>query len=202
MIKMKSTFLSLIFLMLVASGSLFAQQDNELLRMLNNQFGHSDTLTSSYSGFVHTNWKQAGIGVNTKRLLFMYNTTVLPVFKNYKADVTMADVAFDNQQYISGGLPELTYEVNYKYDVIMVGYIIRFSHNLYPYVGTGTAVKTDMIKVTDPNVSPDVYTVKGKSETLATGVVGVIYTMPHNITIEGSLQINPLLPFLGVGLRL
>lgn len=179
--------LILFCLLFVIPCSLFAQQDNELWQILGVQFTHSDTLTSSYSGFIHTNWKQAGVGINAKRLLLMYNTTVLPVFKNYKANMTMADVPVT-----------ASYEINYKYDVIMVGYILRFSHNLYPYVGTGTAVKTEMIEVNDAN---DIYTVKGKSETLATGVVGAIYTVQHNITIEGCLQINPLLPFLGIGFK-
>jgi hypothetical protein len=188
---MKTSCVIFVFLILAVSGSLCAQQDNELLRMLNNQFGHSDTLTSSYSGFVHSNWTQAGVGISTKRLLLMWNTTVLPVPKNFKADMTMNDVP-----------NTATYDINYKYDAIMVGYIIRFSRNLYPYAGTGTVVRTDMVEVHDITASPDTYTVKGKSATLATGIVGIIYTLPHNIIIEGSLQINPLLPFLGVGLRL
>lgn len=191
---MKSIYLAFICLLFILPCLLMAQQTNEVAQLLGVQFTKNDTLTSSYSGFVHTNWTQAGIGVSIKRVLLMYNTTVLPTRKNYMADRTM--------DYVVTQTPMPTWDINYKYDVIMIGYILRMTRNLYPYVGTGTVVKTEMIEVTEAGSSGDVYTVKGKDETFATGIVGAIYTLPHHVTIEGSLQINPLLPFIGVGIRL
>jgi hypothetical protein len=158
------------------------------------QIPKSDTLTGTYSGFAHINWANAGIGLTAKHLVLMYNKTVLPLTKNYKADVTMGDVTSQN--------PVPDYKVNYTYDVLMVGYMIRLFGNVYPYAGTGTVIRTDMVEVQPDTISPDVYTVKGKNTTFATGIVGVVIALPMHINIEGSLQLNPLLPFAGVGIRL
>ncbi len=188
---MKSTLLILLLLMVALTCNLFAQTNNSILALEGYRFAHNDTLTSSYSGFVHVNWSQAGIGITVKRVLFMWNRTILPIPKNYKAD--------RNMDYVTTQDPIPAYEINYKYDTIMAGYIIRLTRNLYPYAGTGTTIRTDVIEVTDPDDDPDVYTVDGKTATFATGIVGAFYKVKPNLVIEGCLQINPLLPFMGVG---
>jgi len=191
---MKLAVLFLLCLAVAIPMSLSAQTTNSIMQFEGFQLPKADTLTGTYSGFVHINWANAGVGVSLKHLMFMYNKTVLPQAKNYKADVSMEDVT------TQAVIPD--YKVNYKYDTIMAGYMIHLFGNVYPYAGTGTVIRTDMVEVQPDTISPDVYTVTGKNTTFATGIVGVIIALPQHVIIEGSLQLNPLLPYLGVGIRL
>ena len=189
---MKPIIILVIIIVITTFSSLSAQQTASIQQLENLAIAHNDTLTSSYSGFIHTNWSQAGVGINVKHILLMYNKTVFPLTKNYKADKTMSDVMSQN--------PNATYDISYSYDTIMAGYIIRLTKNIYPYAGSGTVIRTEMIKVYDNTESPDEYTVKGKEVTFASGIVGAIFTVKKNLIVEGSVQFNPLLPFVGVGL--
>lgn len=187
---MKPGIIVLFFLIFALTGSLFAQESDALTQLLPLMFAQNDTLTGNYSAFVHANWSQAGVGINIKHVLLMYNKTVLPTTKNLKADMNSND--------IPPNLPPGALEVRDTYETIMAGYIINMGRNFYPYFATGTALRTDLIEVNDPNT--EVYTVKGKYVTFGTGIIGALYLYRKNIMLEGSVQFKPLLPFVGVGL--
>ncbi len=187
---MKLTLIIIIILVFAMSCNLFAQTSDPLTQLIPLMFAQNDTLTGNYSAFVHANWSQAGVGINIKHVLLMYNKTVLPVAKNFKADMSSND--------IPPNLPLGALEVRDTYETIMAGYIINMGRNFYPYFATGTALRTDLIEVNDPNT--EVYTVKGKYVTFGTGIIGAMYLYRKNIMLEGSVQFKPLLPFVGVGL--
>jgi len=188
--KMKSVILAAMLLIIAVPVALIAQNSDIQTFLGSNTITSKDTLTSTYGAFVHTNWSQAGIGINLKRVLLVYNKQVLPVSKNFKPDVTTGDINFGTVD---------SYEVSYKYDTVMAGYIFKFSSRFYPYFGSGTAIRTELVEIHDADASPDVYTVKGKDVTFGTGIVGAYYKVRKRIYVEGSFQFKPLLPFVGVG---
>lgn len=185
----KSIVILSAFALLIAVSVLSAQEINLGSLLSPGTASAGDTLTSNYSAFVHTNWSQAGIGINIKNIMIMFNSTVLPATKNYKSDLDTSILT-----------AETDYEVKHRYTVLMAGYIFRIGKNLYPFAGSGTALMTDMIEVRDTTYSQDVFTIKGKEVTYGTGIIGAFYTTRKNFFITGSIQLKPLLPFVGAGI--
>jgi hypothetical protein len=188
----RALLLALCMLFVIPAGLM--SQDVDLTSLLTGLTAPAgDSLTNSISGFVHVNWSQGGVGLSYKHIMIMYSTTLLPLTKNYNADLTTSVLQGMNPSY---------YKVNQRYSNIMVGYMLKLAKNFYPYVGTGTATLTDMIEVDDPTDDTGIYTIKGKAVTYGTGIVGAVYHWKKHVILEGSLLIKPMLPFVGIGLVL
>jgi hypothetical protein len=190
---MKRLILGLLCAMLLLPLCLSAQDNTINLASLltGTTLTQSDSLTNRIAGFAHANWSQGGIGLSYKHIVLMWNRTVLPVTENYKADVGTS---------VLSGLTEDQYDIYETYNNVLVGYMFRLGKNFYPYLGTGTALATEMIKVMDPDDGLDTYTIKGKEITYGSGIAGIILRYDKHILLEGSVQFKPLLPFIGVGI--
>lgn len=191
---MRTTLMIMICLLAALPALLTAQNETiDLGSLLNTTaLTQTDSLTGRLSAFAHLNWSQGGIGLSYKHLMLMYNRTLLPTADNYKADLTVAEAM------AQGGTVDEN-DIWYKYDTIMVGYLFKLAKNFYPYIGTGTALRTEMVEVKNLGSAP-VTTVKGKEVTFGSGVAGVVIPYSSKILLEGSVQFKPLLPFVGVGI--
>ena len=189
--------LILIILSIVLWLPLTAQtQDNtiDLGSLLNlTSLTQGDSLTNRLSAYAHVNWSQGGLGLGYKHLMLMWNRTLLPSAENYNADLSVGEAM------AQGGTIDEN-DIWYKYDTIMVGYMFKLGKNFYPYVGTGTALRTEMVELKNVNGSSAVTTVKGKELTFGSGIAGAVVRYNRFLLLEGSVQFKPLLPFVGVGM--
>jgi hypothetical protein len=192
---MKTTLYILICLLAALPVMIQAQNETiDLGSLLNTTaLTQTDSLTGRLSAFAHVNWSQGGIGLSYKHLVLMWNRTILPTADNYKADLSVAEAM------AQGGTVDEA-DIWYKYDTIMVGYMFKLAKDFYPYLGTGTALRTEMVEVKNMPGSAGVITVKGKEVTFGSGIAGFVIPYGKKIILEGSVQFKPLLPFVGAGI--
>jgi len=186
---MGKTYLLLICLTVFLATGLFAGVEKPSLKWKEeNEYPYAENLTDTYSGFLQLNWKDGGAGFNIRHLIFTQNMTILPLPKNFKKDMTMNDVNEHDGEIV---------KTTFKYHALTAGYIFDLGEEIYPYASAGVVIKIKQHEIREEG--EENYTIKGNYFTAATGSVGAMYFISQYFYLKASLQMNPLMPFIGLG---
>jgi hypothetical protein len=189
---MKQFLLSALFFLCLFCSQLSAKIDiTQIKPEEKHDFPTDENLTKSVGGFVEANWKQAGYGFNLRNVILEQNFSFNALPKNYKRHRTMEYVTLHNGEIVKS----FTTLNEYK-----LGWVFDLSSSWYPYAAGGILIKTKMHEIHVDGMKN--FTLKYGQSSTGTGEIGVFYLAGKLLMFKGSLQINPLMPFLGFGLNL